>query len=45
MVVWWYISIPMLKLGTQIGIWRCNGPKRHEMLTVINVYYGYCEIL
>ena len=28
-----------------LGIWRCNGPERHEMLTVINAYYGYYGIL
>ena len=45
MVVQWYVSIPMLKLCIQLGIQRCDGPERHEMLTVINVYYSYCEIL
>ena len=30
-----------LKLCSQ----RCDGPERHEMLTVINAYYGYCKIL
>ena len=29
----------------KLGIWRCNGPERHEMLTVFNAYYGYCKIL
>ena len=28
-----------------IYIWRCDGPERHEMLTVINAYYGYYGIL
>ena len=23
----------------------CDGPERHEMLTVINAYYGYYGIL
>ena len=41
MVVQWYISISMLKLCIR----RCDGPERHEMLTVIDAYYGYCEIL
>ena len=41
MVVQLYLSILILKLC----IWRCNGPERHEMLTVINAYYGYYEIL
>ena len=45
MVVWWYISIPMLKLYIRLCIWRCDGPERHEMLTVFDAYYGYCEIL
>ena len=26
----------------QLGIWRCDGPERHEMLTVINAYYSCC---
>ena len=37
-------SVPMLKL-IQLGIQRCDGPERHRMLTVINAYYGYYEIL
>ena len=45
MVAQWYISIPMLKLCIWLCIWRCNGPERHEMLTVFDAYYGYCEIL
>ena len=24
-----------------IYIWRFDGPERHEILTVINAYYGY----
>ena len=28
-----------------LGVWRCNGPGRHRMLTVINAYYSYYEIL
>ena len=27
------------------SIQRCNGPGRLEVLTVINAYYGYYEIL
>ena len=45
MVVQLYTSIPMLKLCIWLGTQRCNGPERHEMLTVINAYYGYCRIL
>ena len=29
----------------RLCIRRCGGPERHEMLTVFNAYYGYCEIL
>ena len=29
----------------QLGIQRCDGPERHRMLTVINAYYSYYEIL
>ena len=25
----------------QLCIQRCDGPERHEILTVINAYYGY----
>ena len=32
-----YLSVLILKLCIQ----RCDGPERHEMLTVINAYYGY----
>ena len=28
----------------KLCIWRCDGPGRHEMLTVIDAYYGYREI-
>ena len=35
----------MLKLYIRLGIRRCDGPERHEMLTVINAYYGYYKIL
>ena len=28
-----------------IYIQRCDGPERHRMLTVINAYYDYYEIL
>ena len=28
-----------------LGIRRCDGPERHEMLTVISAYYGYYGIL
>ena len=47
MVVRLNTSIPMLKLYIYIrlGIQRCDGPERHRMLTVINAYYGYYEIL
>ena len=45
MVVQLYTSIPMLKLCIRLGIWRYDGPERHEILTVINAYYGYCKIL
>ena len=45
MVVQLNTSIPMLKLYIRLGIWRCDGPERHEMLTVINAYYGYYGIL
>ena len=41
MVVQLYLLIQILKLC----IWRCNGPERHEMLTVFNAYYGYHKIL
>ena len=33
------LSILILKLCIQ----RCDGPERHEMLTVINAYYGYMK--
>ena len=36
--------IPMLKLYIYIYIQSCDGPETHEMLTVINVYYGYYGI-
>ena len=39
MVVQLWLSILILKLCIQ----RCNGPERHEMLTVINAYYGYMK--
>ena len=29
----------------ELCIQRCNDPERNEMLTVINAYYGYYEIL
>ena len=29
----------------KLCIRRCDGPERHEMLTVISAYYSYCEIL
>ena len=45
MVVWLNTSITMLYIYIQLGIWRCDGPGRHRMLTVINAYYGYYEIL
>ena len=32
-------SCTTLKLCIQ----RCDGPGRHEMLTIINTYYGYYE--
>ena len=32
-------------LYVRLGIRRCDGPERHEMLTVINAYYSYYEIL
>ena len=35
----------MLKLYIWLGIQRCDGPERHEMLTVINAYYSYYGIL
>ena len=35
----------MLKLHIRLGIWRCDGPGRLEMLTVINAYYGNYEML
>ena len=35
----------MLKLYIWLGIQRCDGPERLEMLTVINAYYVYYEIL
>ena len=41
MVVQLNTSIPMLELYIR----RCDGPERHEMLTVINAYYGYYGIL
>ena len=37
MTIW--LSILMLKLCIQ----RCNGPERHEMLTITNYYYGYTK--
>ena len=37
MTIW--LSILILK----ICIRRCNGPERHEMLTIINDYYGYTK--
>ena len=45
MVVQLNTSIPMLKLYIWLGIQRCDGPGRLEMLTVINAYYGYYGIL
>ena len=36
-----FYSCTILKLCIQ----RCDGPERHEMLTVFDAYYGYCEIL
>ena len=39
MVVQLCLSILILKLC----IWRCDGPERHEKVTVINAYYGYME--
>ena len=44
MVVQLNTLIPMLKIYIQLGIWRCDGPERNEMLTVINAYYGYYGI-
>ena len=32
-------SIPMLKLYIQLDIWRCDGPGKLEMLTVINALW------
>ena len=40
-----YIYIYMHIYIYQLGIWRCNGPERHETLTVINAYFGYYGIL
>ena len=37
MTIW--LSILILKLC----IHRCDGPERHEMLTIINNYYGYTK--
>ena len=48
MVVQWHTSItliPILKQNIRLDIWRCDGPERHEMLTVINAYYQVCQIL
>ena len=45
MVVQLNTSIPMLKPYIRLSSQRCDGPGRHEMLTVINAYYGYYEIL
>ena len=47
MVVQLNTLIPMQKLYIyiQLCIQRCDGPERHEMLTVINAYYGYYGIL
>ena len=45
MVVQQNTSIPMLKLHIWLGIRRCDGPGRLEMLTVINAYCGYYGIL
>ena len=41
MVVQLYLSILILKPYVR----SCDGPERHEMLTVINAYYGYYKIL
>ena len=45
MVVQLNISITMLNMYIWLGIWRCDGPERHRMLTAINAYYGYYGIL
>ena len=28
----------------ELCIQRCDGPERHEMLTVFDAYYGYCKM-
>ena len=38
------LNLPMY-IYIWLGIQRCDGPERHEMLTVINAYYGYYGIL
>ena len=45
MVVQLNTSIPMLKLNIWLADQRCDGPERQEMLTIINAYYDYYEIL
>ena len=45
MIVRLNTSIPMLKLYIWLGIWRCEGRRRLDMLTVINAYYGDYGIL
>ena len=27
----------------KLSFWRCNGLEKHQMLTVINDYYGYIK--
>ena len=40
-----YINSNAQAIYIQLGTLRCNGPGRLEMLTVINAYYGYYEVL
>ena len=39
-VVKMVMVVPVVKM-LYIYIRRFNGPERHEMLTMINAYYGY----
>ena len=44
-----YINSNAKAIYTNIYIWlgiqRCDGPERHEMLTAINAHYNYYGIL
>ena len=37
------VQLCLLIIILKLCIQRCDGPERHEMLTVINAYYGYMK--